>query len=109
MRDRTLIILALGGFSTALLLTIVIVLLPQPPRRSPMSPFLKDLIERAIKTFVQAFLATIVAGSGLDIDTGKKALVAGAAAALSVISSVLSSRFGAKNSASLLPPPPPPA
>ena len=51
----------------------------------------KDLFERAIATFVQAFLAVYVVGS---TDSLKAAAVAGAAAVLSFIKSVAASRFG---------------
>ena len=51
----------------------------------------KDLFERAIATFVQAFLAVYVVGS---TDSLKAAGVAGAAALLSFIKSVAASRFG---------------
>ena len=52
---------------------------------------IKDLFERAIATFVQAFLAVYVVGS---TDSLKAAGVAGAAALLSFIKSVAASRFG---------------
>ena len=51
----------------------------------------RDIFERAIATFVQAFLAVYVVGS---TDSLKAATVAGAAAVLSFIKSVAASRFG---------------
>ena len=51
----------------------------------------KDLFERAIATFIQAFLAVYVVGS---TDSLKAAAVAGAAALLSFVKSVAASRFG---------------
>ena len=51
----------------------------------------RDILERAIATFVQAFLAVYVVGS---TDSLKAAGVAGAAALLSFIKSVAASRFG---------------
>ena len=51
----------------------------------------RDIFERAIATFVQAFLAVYVVGS---TDSLKAAGVAGAAAVLSFIKSVAASRFG---------------
>ena len=51
----------------------------------------KDLFERAIATFIQAFLAVYVVGS---TDSLKAAGVAGAAALLSFIKSVVASKFG---------------
>lgn len=103
------VIIALTLLACVLFMGVAVIVAFVPPRRTPMPQFVKDLVERAVKTFVQAFVAAIVASSTIDIDTGKKALLAGVAAALSVVSSLISSRFGAKNSASLLPPPPPPA
>ena len=51
----------------------------------------RDIFERAIATFVQAFLAVYVVGS---TDSLKAAGVAGAAAVLSFMKSVAASRFG---------------
>jgi hypothetical protein len=51
----------------------------------------KDLFERAIATFIQAFLAVYVVGS---TDSLKAAGVAGAAALLSFIKGLAASRFG---------------
>ena len=51
----------------------------------------RDILERAIATFVQAFLAVYVVGS---TDSLKAAGVAGAAALLSFIKGVAASRFG---------------
>jgi hypothetical protein len=51
----------------------------------------KDLFERAIATFIQAFLAVYVVGS---TDSLKAAGVAGAAAVLSFVKGLAASRFG---------------
>ena len=51
----------------------------------------KDLFERAIATFIQAFLAVYVVG---NTDSLKAAAVAGAAAVLSFIQGLAASRFG---------------
>ena len=51
----------------------------------------KDLFERAIATFIQAFLAVYVVGS---TDSLKAAGVAGAAAVLSIVKGLAASRFG---------------
>jgi len=51
----------------------------------------KDIFERAIATFIQAFLAVYVVGS---TDSLKAAAVAGAAAVLSFVKSIAASRFG---------------
>ena len=58
----------------------------------------KDLFERAIATFVQAFLAVYVVGS---TDSLKAAGVAGAAALLSFIKSVAASRFGDRSASAV--------
>ena len=62
----------------------------------PMSLFLKDLLERAAKTFVQVFVAAVPVGSIFDwgISGAKGAVLAAAGAALSVITSAISKRFG---------------
>lgn len=51
----------------------------------------RDIIERAVATFVQAFLAVYVVGS---TDSLKAAAIAGASAVLSFVKSVAASRFG---------------
>ena len=51
----------------------------------------KDLFERAIATFIQAFLAVYVVG---NTDSLKAAAVAGAAAVLSFLKGLAASRFG---------------
>lgn len=66
-------------------------------------PFLKDLLERAAKTFVQAFVAAIVLP--VDVFSGsawKAVAVAGAAAGISAVFSVISSQVGTKDTASLV-------
>ena len=51
----------------------------------------RDVFERAIATFVQAFLAVYVVGS---TDSLKAASVAGASAILSFIKSMIASQYG---------------
>ena len=58
----------------------------------------RDIFERAIATFVQAFLAVYVVGS---TDSLKAAGVAGAAALLSFIKSVAASRFGDRSASAV--------
>jgi len=53
--------------------------------------FIRDLVERAVATFIQSFLAVFVVG---DLGTVKVAGVAAATAALSVVKSAVASRFG---------------
>ena len=68
--------------------------------------FLTDLAERALKTFVQGFIGALVLVPGANLFDGgvlRAAGVAGFMAALSVVSSILSSPVGDKDSAALLP------
>ena len=51
----------------------------------------RDIFERALLTFVQAFLATFVV---VDLASSKGAALAGAAAVLSLIKSVVASTYG---------------
>ena len=51
----------------------------------------RDILERAVATFVQAFLAVYIVGS---TDSLKAAGVAGAAAVLSFVKGLAASRFG---------------
>lgn len=63
-----------------------------------------DAVERAVKTFAQVAVATVVASNviGLvDLDYGNIASVAGLAAVLSVLTSVGSAPFSNKGTASL--------
>ena len=55
----------------------------------------KDVIERVVATFVQAFLGIFVVGG--DICNVKAAALAGATAALSLVKGVVASRFGDKS------------
>lgn len=78
-----------------------------------LSPFVRDLAERAAATFVQAFVAAIPmtqavdAAVAQDVSTlqsiGLAAGTAGLAAALSVVKSSIARRFGVRESASLDP------
>lgn len=63
--------------------------------------FLLDAAERTVKTFVQAFAASLVV-TGLDDWKGALAIGAGAGV-LAVASSVAGSQIGNKQSASVLP------
>lgn len=66
-----------------------------------MSPFLRDLAERAAVTFAEAFVAGIVITQVTDTGMWAAAAVAGLSAALSVVKSALASRVGETGSASL--------
>lgn len=63
--------------------------------------FLLDAIERTVKTFVQAFAASLVV-TGLDDWKGALAIGAGAGV-LAVASSVAGTQIGNRQSASALP------
>jgi len=55
----------------------------------------KDVIERVVATFIQAFLGIFVVGG--DIGNAKAAALAGATAALSLVKGMVASRFGDKS------------
>jgi hypothetical protein len=60
-----------------------------------MSPFVKAIAERAIKTFLQTFVAIAGTANLFDLGTTADALgVAASAAVLSVLTSLASARFG---------------
>lgn len=61
---------------------------------------LRDVAERAVMTFVQAFLGAFVV---TDLSTARTAALAGAAAALAVIKGFVASRVGEAGTAALLP------
>lgn len=68
---------------------------------------LLDVAERAVLTFIQAFLSLWVVASWADLtDVGlaQRAAVAGVAAALAVVKGFAASRVGDPTTASLLPP-----
>lgn len=67
-----------------------------------MNVFVKDTAERAVKTFVQVFVAGLTTQSLTDLSAVKTLALAAAGAALSVVSSALSKRFGNKETASLV-------
>jgi hypothetical protein len=64
-----------------------------------------DLLERAAWTFAQAFLALFLFTGELDtdIDTAKKAAVAGIAAVIALAKGVVASRVGDHGTAATLP------
>ena len=69
--------------------------------------FLRELGERALKTFAQALLAVLGAGAFDLVSVPWKGALAAAgfAALLSVLSSVASAPFGAEDTPSLVHPP----
>lgn len=64
--------------------------------------FARDLAERVLWTFVQAFLGTLTVAPIVDVDlpTVKVAALAGAAAVLSLLKGVAASRLGTPGTAS---------
>lgn len=67
----------------------------------PMSFFTKDLAERVVVTFVQAFLG-VIAVSGLNAISAKTAGIAGVAAVLSLVKGLIAKRIGDPGTASLI-------
>jgi hypothetical protein len=67
-------------------------------------PFLKDMVERAIKTIAQTMVAMLTAGATglLDVDYVNVLSVAGLAGVVSILTSIGSSTVGNTNSASLV-------
>lgn len=60
-----------------------------------MSPFIKAVAERAIKTFLQTFVAIAGTANLFDLGTTADALgVAASAAVLSILTSLASAQFG---------------
>ena len=68
-----------------------------------MNYFIKDLIERAIKTFCQTLLASLAVATTLSDVDWKQAISASLLAALiSILTSVASEKIGDKGNASLI-------
>lgn len=69
-----------------------------------MKAFIKDLLERALKTFAQALIATIsIDGlSFQDINWANSLSIAGLASLVSVLTSIASYKFGETGTASVL-------
>lgn len=61
-----------------------------------MSPYIKDLAERVLATFVVTFLSVFVI---TDISTARDAAIAGGAAALKLLVGLLAKRFGNQDKA----------
>jgi hypothetical protein len=68
-----------------------------------------DLLERTIRTFIQAFLGALLAAPvfNLEIPTLKAAAMAGLASAAAVIMGIVAGPIGAKETPSVLPEPGP--
>ena len=68
-----------------------------------------DLLERTIRTFVQAFLGALLAAPvfNLEIPTVKAAAMAGFASVAAVLMGMMTAPIGAKESPSVIPEPGP--
>lgn len=66
--------------------------------------FWKDLAERVIRTFVQSFLAALIAGGTLNISvpTVKAAVIGAISAAIAVVMGMMAGPVGKKGTASVL-------
>lgn len=64
--------------------------------------FVKDLLERMARTWIQAFLATLAVGatSVVDVSTAKAAAVGAAAAAAAAVMGLLARQVGSPDNAS---------
>ncbi len=71
--------------------------------------FALDLLERTIRTFLQAFLGALLAAPvfNLEIPTVKAAAMAGFASVAAVLMGVVTGPLGAKETPSLIPEPGP--
>lgn len=64
--------------------------------------WLKDAAERAAKTFAQSLLSLMTVGTAItDVDWGSALALSGTAAAVSVLTSVVSAGVGNRGTASL--------
>lgn len=65
--------------------------------------YIKDLLERAIKTFAQTLVADVTVGQGFeDINWLRALSIAGVAALISVLTSIASRPFGSEGTASMV-------
>ena len=99
---------AIAGITAALTVVKAIVATFIPSDITPASfaagrlSWLVDVVERLIFTFVEAFLAVLLVGSDYNISTLRAAALAGIAAAVSVITSMLSAAVPGISPASLV-------
>jgi len=61
-----------------------------------MSPFIKDMLERAIWTFIEGFAGVLVTSSVLDVTVIEAAALAGIMAVVSLVKSIAVSKVGAQ-------------
>jgi hypothetical protein len=79
------------------------------PTATQAATYIRDLVERVVFTFLQAFGAALVAGGWFDVahlrdlSIVQSAGLAGIAAVLAVIKGVIAKAVGNKESASLAP------
>lgn len=64
---------------------------------------LRDLLERAVRAFLAAFVGTLTAGHAVDLSTLRSLGIAGVAAGVSAVLSVVAGVTGVAGSASLDP------
>lgn len=62
--------------------------------------FLHDMAERAISTYIQAFLGFLVAAQVVDFSTVRVAAISAVPAVLSVLKSIIAARFNPAGGAS---------
>lgn len=68
-----------------------------------MTPFIRDTIERAIKTFAQSLLATLAIGVPIwDLAWTESLGLAASATVISLLTSLASSQIGNRNTAAAL-------
>jgi hypothetical protein len=83
--------------------------MPNLPTAGQAGRYALDLAERVAMTFIQAFLASLIAGGWFDVDQirnlsiPQKAAVAGLAAVLALIKGIMARFVGSPDSASTAP------
>lgn len=70
-----------------------------------MTPYLKDLLERIVRTFIVTFLGVALAAApdgGISLELAQQAALAGTAAVGTLVLGILSKPVGNTNSAGVL-------
>ena len=97
MIHRPSLVALLAAYAALLVLVLYVTL----KEYRPMTFFTKDLLERLVATFAQAFVG-VIAVTGLDAVSAKTAAAAGVAAVLSLVKSLIAKRVGDPGDASLV-------